>query len=80
MFKVHQHIELTAVLTGGVGEDLRLGDTGVVVHVHPIKAAYVVEFLNLDGSKAVIGAVLPYQVRPVTSKDITYAHHAAIPA
>ena len=80
MFKVHQQIELNAVLTGGVGEDLRLGDTGVVVHVHPDEAAYVVEFLNLDGSKSVIGAVLPYQVRPVTSKDITHARHVEIPA
>ena len=80
MFKVHQHIELSAVLTERISENLRHGDTGVVVNVHLDKAAYVVECLNLDGSKAVIGTVLPYQVRRVTSKDITHAHHVAIPA
>lgn len=80
MFKVHQQVELTAVLTGGVGEDLRLGDTVVVVHVHPDEAAYVVEFLKLDGSKAVIGTVLPYQARPASRKDITHAHSVEIAA
>ncbi|MDE2990588.1 MAG: hypothetical protein OXU21_05920 [Chloroflexota bacterium] len=69
MFKLHQQIELTEVLTGGIGDDLRLGDTGDVV-----------EFLNLDGSKSVIGTVLPHQVRPVTGKDITHTRHVEITA
>ena len=55
------------------GEELKPGDVGTVIHVHPTNAAVVVEFMSLDGDTAAIATVLPSQARPVTSADITYA-------
>ena len=78
MFREHEQVVLTADLKGDQGEDLRPGDVGVVVHVHPDGAAYVVEFLTLDGDTAAIATVLPSQARAVTSKDITHARHVEI--
>ena len=80
MFREHEQVVLTADLTGDEGEDLRPGDVGVVVHVHPDGTAYVVEFLTLDGDTAAIATVLPSQARPVTSTDMTHARHVEIPA
>ena len=80
MFREHEQIVLTADLTGDDGEELRPGDVGVVVHVHPGHEAYVAEFLTLDGDTAAIATVLPSQARPVTSKDITHARPVEIPA
>ena len=80
MFREHEQIVLTADLTGDEGEELRPGDVGVVVHVHPGREAYVVEFLTLDGDTAAIATVLPSQARPVTGKDITHARPVEIPA
>ena len=80
MFGEHEQVVLTADLKGDQGEDLRPGDVGVVVHVHPHGEAYVVEFLTLDGDTAAIATVLPSQARAVTSKDITHARHVEIPA
>ncbi len=80
MFREHEQIVLTADLTGDEGEELRPGDVGVVVHVHPGNEAYVAEFLTLDGDTAAIATVLPSQARPVTSKDITHARPVEIPA
>ena len=80
MFGEHEQVVLTADLKGDQGEDLRPGDVGVVVHVHPDGEAYVVEFLTLDGDTAAIATVLPSQARAVTSKDITHARHVEIPA
>ena len=80
MFGEHEQVVLTADLKGDQGEDLRPGDVGVVVHLHPDGEAYVVEFLTLDGDTAAIATVLPSQARAVTSKDITHARHVEIPA
>ena len=80
MFREHEQIVLTADVTGDEGEDLRPGDVGIVVHMHPDGAAYVVESLTLDGDTAAIATVLPSQARPVTSKDITHARPVEIPA
>ena len=80
MFKEHEQIVLTDKVTGDEGEDLRPGDVGIVVHVHPDGEAYVVEFLTLDGDTAAIASVSPSQARAVTSKDITHARPAEIPA
>ncbi len=80
MFKEHEQVVLTADLTGDEDEDLKPGDVGVIVHVHPDGEAYVVEFLTLDGDTAAVATVLPSQARPVTGTDMTHARHVEIPA
>ena len=66
MFKEHDLI----VLTAGVG-DLKAGDVGTIVHVHPGRDAYVVEFTPLDGSTVAVATVPASQARPATSEEIT---------
>lgn len=73
MFKEHEQIVLTAEVFGDEGEELKPGDVGTIVHIHPDKEAFVVEFMSLDGGTVAIGTVLPSQVRPVTGADLTYA-------
>ena len=80
MFKEHEKIVLTDKVTGDEGEELRPGDVGIVVHVHPDRGAYVVEFLTIEGDTAAIATVLPSQARAATSKDITHARPVEIPA
>ena len=76
MLKEHDLI----VLTAGVG-DLKAGDVGTgVVHVHPGRDAYVVEFTTLDGSTVVVATVPANQARPVTSKDIPNARKVGMTA
>ena len=58
---------------GDEGEQLRPGDVGTIIHVHPGGEAYVVEFATLDGDTVDIATVLPSQTRPVTSRDLTHA-------
>ena len=73
MFKEHEQIVLTAAVFGDDGEQLKPGDVGTLVHVHPDQEAFVVEFLSLDGGTVAIATVLPSQVRPVTGADLTHA-------
>ena len=80
MFKEHEQIVLTDKVTGDEGEELRSGDVGIVVHVHPDRGAYVVEFLTLDGATAAIATVLPSQARPVANNDIIHARPVETPA
>ena len=73
LFKEHQQVVLTANVSGDEGEQLRPGDVGTIIHVHPGGEAYVVEFATLDGDTVDIATVLPSQTRPVTSRDLTHA-------
>ena len=73
MFNEHERVVLTAEVSADGGEELKPGDVGAIVHVHPGGEAYVVEFLTLDGATAAIATVQPSQARPVTNKDITHA-------
>ena len=73
MFKEHEQIVLTDSAMGDEGEELRPGDVGCVVHVHPDSAAAVVEFMSLDGEMVVVATVLPSQARPVARGDLTHA-------
>ena len=76
MFKEHERIVLTTDIAEG---GLKAGDVGSIVHVHPQKEAFEVEFLTLDGDTAAIATVLPSQARPVTNKDITHARNMEMP-
>ena len=76
MFKEHEQIVLTADVVGDEGEELKSGDAGTIIHIHPDEEALVVEFMSLDGDTAAIATVLPSQARPVTSADLTHARTA----
>ena len=73
MFEEHDQIVLTADVTGDGGEELKAGDVGVIVHVHPGGEPFVAEFPPLDGDTIAIATVLPSQVHPVTGADLTHA-------
>lgn len=60
MFKEHERIVLISDI---LEEGLVAGDVGTIVHVHPRKEAFVVEFRTLDGNTAAIATVLPSQAR-----------------
>ena len=62
MLKEHDLI----VLTADISEegDLKVGDVGMIVHVHPGREAYVVEFTTLDGSTVAVATVPANQARP----------------
>ena len=72
MFKEHERIVLISDM---LEEGLVAGDVGTIVHVHPRREAFVVEFMTLDGNTAAIATVLPSQARLVTDKDITHARN-----
>ena len=61
MFKEHERIVLTTDVCGDTGEQLRPGDMGVVVHVHPGGEAYVVEFTVPDGDATAIAPFCPHR-------------------
>ena len=65
MFEEHDQVVLTADVTGDGGEELKAGDVGVLIHVHPGGEAFVAEFTALDGDMIVIATVLPSQARPI---------------
>ena len=73
MFKEHEQIVLTADVFGDEGEELKSGDAGTIIHIHPDQEALVVEFLSLDGDTVAIATVLSSQARPVTNADLTHA-------
>ena len=76
----HSRFVLTADVTGDDDEELKLGDVGVIVHIHPGGEAFVGEFVTLNGKSSVIATVLSSQARPVTDKDIVHARPLEIAA
>ena len=46
MFKEHEQIVLTADVFGDEGEELKSGDVGTIIHIHPNEEALVVEFMS----------------------------------
>lgn len=77
MLKENETIVLTADVQGDEGEELKRGDVGTIVHVHPGNEAIVVEFMSLDGTTVAIATVLSSESRPVRSSDITHARTIA---
>ena len=71
--KEHTEVALTADVTGDEGMELKPGDVGTIIHIHPGGEAFVVEFFTLDGETADIATVLASQARPVTENDIAHA-------
>ena len=73
MFKEHQQIVLTDFAIGDEGEELKPGDVGCVIHIHPGEEAMVVEFMSLVGETVALATVLATQGRSVKRTDITHA-------
>ena len=69
----HSRFVLTGEVTGDDDENLKPGDVGVIVHIHPGGEAFVAEFVSLNGNSAVIATVLASQARPVSDNDIVHA-------
>jgi hypothetical protein len=69
MIQEHDCVVLTQTLAD---EGLEAGDVGTVVHIHPEGAAYEVEFMTLTGETVAVATVLPSQVRPVSSRDVSH--------
>lgn len=73
---IHEHDCI--VLTQNIpGEGLQAGDVGTVVHIHGDAAAYEVEFITLTGQTVAVATVLPSQLRPVTSRDLSHVRELA---
>ena len=79
-FKEHNQIVLTADVTGDEDEELKSGDVGVIIHIHPGGEAFVVEFFTVDGDTAAIATVLASQARPVLDSDIVHARTLEVAA
>ena len=73
--ELHEHSQfvLTDDVTGDEGEELKSGDVGVIIHMHPENKAFVAEFVTVNGNSAVIATVLSSQARSVSDKDIVHA-------
>ena len=69
MFREHDPIVLTTGVAGDAAEALLPGAVGVIVHIHPEAAAFVVEFSDPDGNAA-LATVLPHQMRLATPEDL----------
>ena len=80
MFEEHRQIVLTTEVSGDDGTELKPGDVGVIVHVHPGGEALVVEFMSLDGDTLAIATVLPCQAHPATGTDLIHAREMEITA
>lgn len=78
--KEHNQVVLTSDVTGDDGEEMKAGDVGVIIHIHPGEEAFVAEFFTLDGDTAAIATVLSSQARPVTNRDIIHARSLEIAA
>ena len=79
MFEEHDQIVLTTDVNGDDGEQLKPGDVGVIVHVHPGGEPFVAEFTSLDGDTMALATVLPSQARPTTRADMAHARSVEAP-
>ena len=73
MFEEYKQIVLNSGVIRDEGEDLKPGEIGAFIHIHPNEEAYVAELLSLDGETVAIATVPPSTARPVTDHDISQA-------
>ena len=67
MLQEFEQITLTADIPD---EDLKAGDVGTIVHIHPQGVAYEVEFFSPAGNTIAVATVENYQARPATPDEI----------
>ena len=77
MPKEHDLVVLTTDVQDEDG-DLKIGDVGTIVHVHPGDEAFVVEFTTLHGGTVAIATLLPSQFRSVTERDVIHARELPV--
>jgi hypothetical protein len=73
------------VLTGDIPEKkLKKGDVGTVVMVYPkviltstLPTGFEVEFFTLDGNTLAVETLLPNQIRPVKTNEVTHVREVA---
>ena len=77
MFEEHDVV----ILTGDVSEEgLREGDVGTIVSVLGGGAAFLVEFMTLDGHTVAVAELRAAQMRAVTNMDVDHARPIEAPA
>ncbi len=69
MYQEHDQVVLACPLPA-LG--LEPGDVGVVVHVHVPSAAFVVEFMSLDGHTIGLETLEASQLRPVSASAVPH--------
>lgn len=69
MYQEHDQVVLACPLPA-LG--LEPGDVGVVVHVHAAGAAFVVEFMSLDGRTVGVETLEAGQLRPVSASAVPH--------
>ena len=67
MLQEFEQITLTADIPD---EELKAGDVGTIVHIHPQGVAYEVEFFSPAGNTIAVATVENYQARPATPDEI----------
>jgi hypothetical protein len=75
MIREHDVVVLTQDMPD---EGLTAGDAGTVIHVHPNRAGYEVEFMTLNGQTIAVVTVMARQVRAVTRRDIVHVRELAV--
>ncbi len=73
---IHEH-DCVVLTTDIPDEGLHAGDVGTVVHIHSEGAAYEVEFMTLTGRTIAVATVLPSQLRPISSRDVSHVRELA---
>lgn len=69
MIREHDCVALTTDL---VDRNLKAGDVGVAVHVHPGKKAFEVEFMTLRGRTITVITLDRTQIRRVSEKEVAH--------
>ncbi len=73
MHKEHSRVILTEPVESDDGGMMLPGDIGVIIHIHPKGAAYVLEFFGANGETVGIATAKSSEVRPVTAQDVLHA-------
>ncbi len=71
MVQEHDQVVLTGPLPA-LALALEPGDIGVVVHVHHECAAFLVEFMSLDGRTIGVETLQASQLRPVSASAVPH--------
>ncbi len=69
MIKEHDCVVLTTDL---LDKNLKTGDVGAVVHVHPGRKAFEVEFMTLRGRTITVVTLDRTQIRRVSEKEVAH--------
>ena len=67
-----QELEIVALNVDLPEHGLERGDLGTIVHVHQGGAAYMVEFVTLDGETVAVETLRSEQVRPIGRREIAH--------